>query len=51
MIMIINEDGWNESDYENHSMHLMMSFLYRTSHNYVFNPDSPYIGMKEDLDN
>jgi hypothetical protein len=22
----------------------------RTAHNYVFNPDSPYIGMKEDID-
>ena len=49
--MIINEDGWNERLRKPfNAFDDVFAVTARTAHNYVFNPDSPYIGMKEDID-
>ena len=49
--MVINEEGWNERLRKPfNAFDDVFAVTARTAHNYVFNPDSPYIGMKEDID-
>ena len=50
--MIIREEGWNQRMRKPFdAFDDVFAVTARTAHNYVFNPDSPYLGMEEDLDN
>jgi len=49
--MIIKEGGWNQrlrKPFD--AFDDVFAVTARTAHNYVFNPESPYIGMEEDID-
>ena len=49
--MIIRENGWNQRMRKPFdSFDDVFAVTARTAHNYVFNSDSPYLGMKEDID-
>ena len=50
--MVIKEEGWNtrmRKPFE--AFDDVFAVTARTAHNYVFNSNSPYLGMEEDLDN
>ena len=49
--MIIKEEGWNQRMRKPFdAFDDVFAVTARTAHNYEFNPNSPYLGMKEDVD-